>query len=72
MDQTVEAMCLYRLGKTDEARQVLAEAGRLLDEKGPKLESGDLGEVWPDWLCCRILRREAAALIDGQKAEPKK
>lgn len=63
-DQMVEAMSLYGLGKTDAAREVLAAAARLLDEKGKKLESGDLDDTWPDWLCCRILLREASALID--------
>ncbi|MGH7139877.1 MAG: tetratricopeptide repeat protein, partial [Pirellulales bacterium] len=58
-DQMVEAMSLHRLGKTDEARQALAAADRLLYAKGPKLDSGDLGAGWHDWLCCRILRREA-------------
>lgn len=67
LDQTVEAMSLFRLGKSDEARQVLAAVGRLLDAKGPRLESGDLGTAWNEWLLCRMLRREAAALIDGKE-----
>jgi serine/threonine-protein kinase len=72
MDHCVEAMALHRLGKTDEARKSLAAAKQLFDEKAPKVERGDLGFAWHDWLSCQILRREADALIDGKKAEPKK
>jgi tetratricopeptide (TPR) repeat protein len=62
MAQTLEAMSLYHLDKNDEARLKLAAADRLLDEKGPKLDNGDLDGIWYDWLCCRILRREAVEL----------
>jgi len=72
MDQILEAMALYRLDKTNDARQALAAADRLLDEKGPKLDSGDLGAFWYDWLCCRILRREAAALLNKPATETEK
>ena len=61
--QTVEAMSLDRLGKMDEARHALTAAERLLEEKGPKFDGGDLGADWHDWLCCRILQREAEELL---------
>lgn len=64
-NQIVEAMSLYRQGAIGEARQSLAAADRLLDEQGPRPADGDLGEFWHDWLCCRILRREARKLADG-------
>jgi eukaryotic-like serine/threonine-protein kinase len=67
MAQMVEAMSLYGLGKTDEAREALAAVGRLSDESTPKLTGGDLDQSWYDWLCCRILRREAKELIEGPK-----
>ena len=57
INQVVEAMSLYRLGKTDEARQALAAAGRLLYMTAP--DPNDLGDGWENWLCCRILLREA-------------
>jgi hypothetical protein len=31
-----------------------------------KLESGDLGENWPEWLIARILLREAKELVEGK------
>jgi tetratricopeptide (TPR) repeat protein len=68
MDHYVEAMSLHQLGKTQEARKAMAEASRLLDEKTPRLDNVD--GSWNDWLCCRILRREAEALIESAK-EPK-
>jgi hypothetical protein len=33
----------------------------------PKVEWGDLGVNWHDWLICQIIRREAEATI-GEKA----
>jgi serine/threonine protein kinase/tetratricopeptide (TPR) repeat protein len=60
MAQTVEAMSLYRLEKTDEAWQALP-AGRLPGETAPKLGGYDLY----DWLCCRILLREAKELLES-------
>jgi serine/threonine protein kinase/tetratricopeptide (TPR) repeat protein len=72
MDQILEAMALYRLDKTNDAREALAAADRLVDDKGPKPDSGDLGAFWYDWLCCRILRREAAALLNKPATETEK
>jgi eukaryotic-like serine/threonine-protein kinase len=69
VSQAVEAMSLYRLGKTDEARQALAAAERLLVDTTPDLGSGDLGASWHDWLCCRILLREAEALLKKPPTE---
>jgi tetratricopeptide (TPR) repeat protein len=64
INQVVEAMSLYRLGKTDEARPPLAAADRLLVDTKPDLGSGDPGASWHDWLCCRILLREAKELLE--------
>jgi hypothetical protein len=68
MNHYVEAMSLHQLGKAEEARKAIAEASRLLDEKAPGLDRVD--GRWHAWLCCRILRREAEALIESAK-EPK-
>jgi Flp pilus assembly protein TadD len=65
LNHYVEAMSLHQLGKAEEARQAMAEASRLLDEKTPTLDSVE--GFWNDWLCCRILRREAEALIESAK-----
>ncbi|HVA45771.1 MAG TPA: protein kinase [Pirellulales bacterium] len=69
INQVVEAMSLYRLGKTDEARQALAAADRLLVDTTPDFGSGDLGPSWHDWLGCRILRREAEELLNHPTTE---
>src|SRR5262249_55120484 len=68
MNHYVEAMSLHHLVKAEKARQAMAKASRLLDEKAPRLNS--LEGSWNAWLCCRILRREAEALIESAK-EPK-
>ena len=65
MNHYVEAMSLHQLGKAEEARKAMAEASRLLDESPSKVDRS-----WYDWLHCRILRREAEALIESAK-EPK-
>jgi len=31
----------------------------------PKLESGDLGDGWLDWIIAHALMREAQAMIEG-------
>jgi hypothetical protein len=44
----------------------LAQATQVLETKLPKLESGDLGENWPEWLITRILLREAKGTVEGK------
>ncbi|HOX60283.1 MAG TPA: hypothetical protein PLC99_25685, partial [Verrucomicrobiota bacterium] len=51
------------LKQPDEARNSLAQAAQIFETNLPKLESGDLGENWPEWLSARILLREADSLI---------
>ena len=41
MNHYVEAMSLHQLGKAERAREAMAEASRLLDEKAPRLDSID-------------------------------
>jgi hypothetical protein len=65
LNHYVDAMSRHQLGKADEARKAMAEASRLLDDKTPGLDSVE--GSWNDWLCCRILRREAEALIESAK-----
>ena len=62
------AMAQQQLKQTDAARATLARGGQIVETKLPKLESGDLGPQWSQWIMAHALMREAAALIDGQPA----
>jgi tetratricopeptide (TPR) repeat protein len=62
------AMAYHRLGRAEEARAALAEAGKFVEQEMGSLEIG-VGEVW---LICEMVRREAEVLINGKAAEPKK
>jgi tetratricopeptide (TPR) repeat protein len=68
MNHYVEAMSFHHLGKDEKAREAMAKASQLLDEKSPGLDNID--GPWNAWLRCRILRREAEARIESAK-EPK-
>ena len=59
------AMANYQLHQLDEARAVLARGLEFANKKLPKLESGDLGSYWGDWIFAHVLMREAKALIEG-------
>jgi len=61
----VLAMSNYQLHQPDQARAALARGLEIADKKLPKLESGDLGLHWPDWIFTQVLMREAKALIEG-------
>jgi tetratricopeptide (TPR) repeat protein len=58
------AMAQQRLGRADEARAALQKA-RELEQKFPKIDSGDLGFDWGTRLMIQVVRREAEALIEG-------
>jgi hypothetical protein len=66
----VRAMAQQQNNQLDEAKKTLAQAVELARAKLPKLESGDLGEDWPEWLIAHILSREARALIEGGTNAP--
>ena len=59
------AMANYQLHQLDEARAVLARGLEFANKKLPKLESGDLGSYWAEWVFAHALIREAKALIEG-------
>jgi tetratricopeptide (TPR) repeat protein len=61
----VLAMARHKLGQTNEAHAVLANANQVNETKLPKLDSGDLGAAWNNVLIARILLREADTLIGG-------
>ncbi|HOX59984.1 MAG TPA: serine/threonine-protein kinase, partial [Candidatus Paceibacterota bacterium] len=60
----VLAMAQQQLKQPEEARKSLAQATQVFETNLPKLESGDLGENWPEWLIARILLREAKELVE--------
>jgi tetratricopeptide (TPR) repeat protein len=62
----VLAMSNYQLHQLEEARAVLARGLKIADTKLPKIESGDLGPYWPDWVFADMLMHEAKALIEGE------
>jgi hypothetical protein len=61
----VLAMAHYQLKQIDEARIAFAKGAELERTKLPKLESGDIGGGWLDWIMAHALMREAKALIEG-------
>lgn len=61
----VLAMAQNKQNQPDEARASLSKAIEALDIKMPKLDSGDLGGGWNDWIISHALFREAKGAIDG-------
>jgi hypothetical protein len=60
----VLAMSQNQLGQSAQARASLAK-GAEIEQKLPKLESGDLGAGWMDWIVAHALMTEAKALIES-------
>jgi WD40 repeat protein/serine/threonine protein kinase/tetratricopeptide (TPR) repeat protein len=60
------AMAHQKQGRADEARKALERARALIDQGLPKPDREGLGSDWHDWLHCRILQREAEALVGGK------
>ena len=58
----------YRLStlRVERGGRPLAQATQVFETKLPRLESGDLGENWPEWLIARILLREAKELLENR------
>jgi len=65
----VLAMAHYRMQHLPEARAALAQGEELADRRLPRLESGDIGGQWRDWIIARALMTEAKALLQGTPAE---
>jgi Flp pilus assembly protein TadD len=59
----VLAMAQHRLGQTEQARDSLANGIAIADAKLPKIEKGNLGGEWNDWIIAHVLIREAKAMI---------
>jgi Flp pilus assembly protein TadD len=66
----VLAMAQHESGQLAECR-VAMDKGEQIIQAMPKLESGDIGETWNDWIIVHLLRNEAKAMIGSQpvKAE---
>ena len=62
----VLAMAQFQLKRVGDARVSFAKGIEIAREKLPKLESGDIGNGWIDWLIAHALMREAQALIEGR------
>jgi serine/threonine protein kinase/tetratricopeptide (TPR) repeat protein len=62
----VVAMAYQRLNQPDKAKAALAKGSELAETKLPKLETGDLGERWREWIIIHTLLREAKALIESE------
>jgi hypothetical protein len=67
----VMAMAQHQLKRPDEARTALDRAVAIAKTNLPQLDSGDLGQDWPDWVIAHILLQEAQALMAGQPATAK-
>jgi hypothetical protein len=64
----VLAMSQHRLGQIEQARASLAK-GAEIEQALPKLESGNLGGGWIDWIIAHALMSEAEAMINSQPAQ---
>ncbi len=60
------AVAHHQLKQIAEARAALAKGVEIDQTKLPKLDSGDLGEAWAEWIIAHALMREAKALIEGE------
>jgi WD40 repeat protein/serine/threonine protein kinase/tetratricopeptide (TPR) repeat protein len=60
------ALAYDQLHDIEKARAALDEAGKIMEERLPKGNSGDLGDSWIDWVFCQAVRREAQTRINGR------
>jgi WD40 repeat protein/serine/threonine protein kinase len=65
----VLAMAQYQMTQTDEARATSAK-GMVKADELTKLDSGDVGDGWRDWIIAHALMKEAKVLINGESAPP--
>jgi serine/threonine-protein kinase len=58
------AMAQQKLGRIEEARESMAKARVVAEEKFPKVDRGQLlGSSWSDWVRFQVIRREAEELV---------
>ena len=68
----VLAMSQQHLHQSQEARAALKKSADLAQAQLPKLEDGDLGRDWRDWIIAHALQSEAKQMINGEssRAQP--
>ena len=59
------SMSKCQLRQVDEAQAALAQGLEMAEAKLPKIESGDLGYSWDEWVFAQVLMHEARTLIEG-------
>jgi serine/threonine protein kinase len=64
----IAAMSQFKLNQSDKARAALADCDKAIQKKLPKLEEGDVGDGWRDWIIAHALQSEAKRMIDGDVA----
>jgi hypothetical protein len=57
------AMSYHARELEERARHFMDRAREIIARRLPKLESGDLGPAWLDWLICDLVRREAEGVL---------
>ena len=62
------AMAQFKSGQTNQALAALSDCTNAIDQKLPKLSSGDLGQDWRDWIIAHSLQSEAKRLIIGESS----
>jgi pentatricopeptide repeat protein len=60
----VLAMAQHQSGQQNDSRDTLDKGADIVETKLPKLESGDIGVSWNDWIIVQALLHEAKALIE--------
>jgi hypothetical protein len=58
-------MSEFKMGQTNEAHAALVKCDQVIEKSLPKLDSGDLGQDWRDWIIAHALQREASDLINS-------
>lgn len=64
-NRAMEAMCLMRRGKLDDAKPLLAESTKILDRQFADLDALYEDEYWHDWLVAKILHDQAQQLLSS-------
>jgi hypothetical protein len=59
------AMAECELKQNEEARSALVKCSEIVETQMPKMESGDLGGDWRDWIIAHALLAEAKSMIQG-------
>ncbi|HEV2210312.1 MAG TPA: protein kinase [Verrucomicrobiae bacterium] len=66
----VLAMAQHESGRQHEALAALNRGAGVVDTQMPKLESGDIGESWVDWIIVHALLKEAQQRVKGEVRNP--